>query len=118
MGNEGAAESEIAALEKRLRRALPPSYRAFLAESNGWRQWGHFIFKLWPCREVQWFRKRNRDWIDAYTQDEDEEDDISDKEYFVYGKRQDCVNFRRRYLKTALEISDVGDSAILLLIRK
>jgi hypothetical protein len=33
----------------------------------------------------------------------------------LYGEKQDCVNFRREYLQTALQISDVGDSAVVLL---
>lgn len=40
---------------------------------------------------------------------------IADEEYFVYGEAQDCSNLRVEYLQTALEISDLGDSAIYLL---
>jgi hypothetical protein len=114
LGYKGASAKEIAALEKRLGRRLPPSYRAFLEESDGWRQIGSFIYKLWPCSEVGWFRERNQDWIDAYTLP-DTDDEISDKEYLVYGDRQDTCRFRTHYLETALQISDEGDSAVLLL---
>lgn len=121
LGYSGASEAEIAALEKRLRMRLPPSYRTFLAETNGWRQCGSFIYKLWSCTEVRRFRERNQDWIDAYVHPDwgDEEapepPPISDEEYLVYGKKQDSCRFRTEYLQTALEISDRGDSAILLL---
>ncbi|MEP6672109.1 MAG: hypothetical protein ABJF10_23300 [Chthoniobacter sp.] len=40
---------------------------------------------------------------------------LSDAEYLVYGEAQDTVRFREEYLQTALEISDRGDDAILLL---
>lgn len=129
LGYDGASEEEIAALEKRLGRRLPPSYRTFLAETNGWRNCGPFIYKLWPCSEVCWFRERNQEWIDAYThpdddtveftspggQSSDEPWSVPDDEYFVYGEDQDPCQFRVEYLQTALEISDVGDSAIVLL---
>ncbi len=114
LGYEGASEEEISRLEKRLRKRLPPSYRSFLAVTNGWRNCGFYIYRLWPCSKVSWFRKRHRDWIDAYL-NVDEPDEITDEEYFVYGKRQECPCFRAQYLQSALEISDVGDSAIMLL---
>jgi hypothetical protein len=129
LGYEGASENQIAALEKRLDKALPPSYRSFLAETNGWRNCGAFIYKLWPCSEVRWFRERNQQWIDAYVHPENNGITIlcadgkpppppralTDREYLTYGRKQDCCRFRAEYLQSALEISDVGDSAILLL---
>ncbi len=129
LGYESASEKEITDLETRLGKHLPPSYRSFLAETNGWRDCGPFIYKLWPCSEVRWFRERNQDWIDAYTHPENsgveiiypdgqsppEPKPITDEEYFIYGEEQDSCRFRTEYLQSALEISDVGDSAILLL---
>jgi hypothetical protein len=129
MGYKGASETEIAALEKRLGKALPPSYRSFLAETNGWRNCGAFIYNIWPCAEVRWFRDRNQAWIDAYVHPENSgitlaypdgkipppPRALTDKEYLTYGPKQDSCRFRTEYLQTALEISDVGDSAILLL---
>ena len=114
MGYEGAAQKEISKLEKRLGKRLAPSYRSFLAETNGWRNCGFYIYRLWPCSQVSWFRKRHQDWINAYL-NVDESDEITDEEYFVYGKRQEFPCFRAQYLQSALEISDVGDSAIMLL---
>jgi hypothetical protein len=129
LGYEGASEKEIAALEERLGKRLPPSYRSFLAETNGWRECGPFIYKLWPCSEVRWFRERNQDWIDAYVHPENngirivyphgqspsEPQPLTDDEYLVYGEEQNSCRFRTEYLQSALEISDVGDSAVLLL---
>lgn len=117
MGYDGATESQIAALEKRLRRPLPPSYRSFLTESNGWRNCGCFIDKLWPCSKVAWFRKRNQEWIEAYVEpwEDSGKPDVSDEEYFVYGDKQNSCKIRVEYLQTALEVSDCGDSAIVLL---
>lgn len=129
LGYESASEAEIVALEERLETRLPPSYRTFLAASNGWRHAGPFIYDLWPCGEVRWFKDRHQDWIDAYMHPEDNGVEVvyppgkepprpkplTDEEYLVYGNQQDPCRFHTEYLQTALEVSDVGDSAILLL---
>jgi len=115
LGYAGATESEVATLEKRLGTRLPPSYREFLKISNGWRFPSGFIFDLLPTGEVVWFRDRNQDWIDAYVGPAQELPPVLDKEYFVYGDKQSCLDFRTDYLQTALQISGEGDSAVLLL---
>jgi hypothetical protein len=126
LGYKGASESQIAALEKRIDKALPPSYRSFLAETDGWRNCGAFIYNMLPCSEVRWFRERNQQWIDAYVFPEKSfvgadgkppppQRALTDKEYLKYGSKQDSCHIRPEYLQWALEISDVGDSAILLL---
>jgi hypothetical protein len=73
--------------------------------------------------------ERNQDWIDAYMHPFDKIPELwlvcpegpdgaprlTDEEYLVYGDGQIPGAFRAEYLQTALEISDRGDSAILLL---
>jgi hypothetical protein len=113
LGEEGATEAEIVELERRLNVALPPSYREFLAFSNGWHNPGVFVDRLWSTRDVDWFTVRNREWAEIYN--EGGSDPMSDEEYLVYGPEQDCARFRQEYLLTALEISEVGDSAVMLL---
>jgi hypothetical protein len=115
LGYPGASEAEVAATEKRLANGLPPSYRAFLKVSNGWRFPSISIFDLQPAAKVAWFREQNQDWIDAYTGPSAGLPPVSDKEHLVYGAKQDCVNFRAEYLQTALQVSEVGDSAVVLL---
>ncbi len=115
LGFAGATNDEIQKVEDRLGIELPPSYRQFLHTSNGWRNSGKIISRIWSTNEIAWFRVRNQDWIDAYTDPYDKLPTIPDKEYFKYGNEQDPVIFRVEYLQTALEISDVGDSGIYLL---
>ncbi len=99
-GYAGATEDQIVALEARIGALLPPSYRQFLAVTNGWRDTGAFIYKLWSAEEVDWFRVRNKEWIDIWNSSGDDEFD---------------PDHLRQQMKTALEISDTGDSAIMLL---
>lgn len=115
MGFTGASEEELAATEKRLASSLPPSYRAFLKASNGWRFPSVWILELLPTSKVAWFREQNQDWIDAYNRPAAGLRPISDDEYFVYGRDQDCIHFRAEYLQTALQVSDVGDDGVVLL---
>jgi hypothetical protein len=76
---------------------LPPSYRAFLRVSNGWRCTSPFIDRLWSTEEIEWLSVRNQDLIDIWTED----------------PTFDC--WESRYLPTALEISNWGDSALYVL---
>jgi hypothetical protein len=115
LGCVGASEGEITAVEKRLAMPLPPSYRAFLKVSNGWSFPSVSIFDLLPATKVVWFCEQNQDWIDAYVGPSAELPPISDKEYFVYGAKQDCITFRADYLQTALQISEVADGSVVLL---
>lgn len=54
LGNEGAPEERIAALEERLGRRLPPSYRSFLAASDGWGRMGTFVYGMSSTAELEW----------------------------------------------------------------
>ncbi|MFI0877527.1 cell wall assembly protein [Streptomyces sp. CS149] len=54
LGFPAAPEERIAALEKRLGRRMPPSYREFLAVSDGWRHAGGFITLLAGTAEARW----------------------------------------------------------------
>ncbi len=131
LGYPGATEQQLAQVEAQLRMPLPPSYREFLKVSNGWRQTTPFIHKLWSTEGIALFASRHLKWIEAFTETHEgdylnfdqaqELDDfweplsVSDDEYFTYGEEQDCSQVRVEYLKTAIEISDVGESAIYLL---
>lgn len=56
LGHEPCGEGEIRALEERLGRPLPPSFRSFYLVSNGWLDAGPFGEDVWPIQEVTWLR--------------------------------------------------------------
>jgi len=115
LGFPGASLEDIKIAEKRLGVDLPPSYRKFLQTSNGWRNAGAFIHRIWSTNEIAWFRERNQEWINAYAAPAYNLPTVSDQDYFVYREDQDPTTLRVEYLQTALEISDIGDSGIYLL---
>jgi hypothetical protein len=113
LGYPGATDEQIAQSEIHLGATFPPSYRSFLKVTNGWQYLDFSIYRLWSTEEVDWFSVRNQEWIDTCIEYADSSP-ISDEEYFVYDTDRDQP-MRTEYLQTALEISDVGNSAILLL---
>lgn len=56
LGYPGATEEAIAAAEERLGMLLPPSYRAFLGVTNGWRTTKTLAGRLLPVGEIAWLR--------------------------------------------------------------
>jgi hypothetical protein len=113
LGYPGASPAALQQAEARLGISLSPSYRQFLATTNGWHTGNRAIPELWPVEQIEWFRVNNQRWIDAYF--EADIGPVSDSDYFTYGKSQDPALFRREYLESALQISPEGDEAVLLL---
>ncbi|MEU1511129.1 SMI1/KNR4 family protein [Streptomyces sp. NPDC005811] len=54
LGFPPASEERIAAMEERLGRRMPPSYREFLAVSDGWRHAGGFVWLLAGTGGARW----------------------------------------------------------------
>ncbi|MEM7062580.1 MAG: SMI1/KNR4 family protein [Cyanobacteria bacterium P01_B01_bin.77] len=126
LGYAGATEEQISAVEARLGITLPPSYRAFLKASNGWKETTPFIKRLWSVDKITWFAANHPDWLRQWIQryhdnlsvnanGASSQSLLSDEDYFVYGDDQDCRHIIVNYLETALEISEVNDAAIYLL---
>jgi hypothetical protein len=132
LGFSGATEEQIHRVEARLQTSLPPSYRAFLKVSNGWRQTTPFIYRIWSVEEIEWFSIRHASWIKSFTEahlnsrNRHTSDNhrlngslhisfVPESEYFLYGDQQDCSKIRLEYLNSALEVSAKGESAIYLL---
>lgn len=118
LGFPPATEAQILDAERRLGATFPPSYRAFLRFTNGWRRTGFFIDALLPVDDVDWYRARHQDAIDAWidgVQSAGPPIEVRDEEYFVYGAEQDSSTFRDRYLQTALQVSAVYETNVYLL---
>ncbi|MCK8438250.1 SMI1/KNR4 family protein [Streptomyces sp. D2-8] len=54
LGFPPASEERIAAMEERLGRRMPPSYRRFLEVSDGWRHAGGFVWLLAGTEDAHW----------------------------------------------------------------
>lgn len=120
LGYPGAADEQLATVERRLGAGLPPSYRAFLAVINGcWLLTGHSLpYRFWSTEEVEWFAVRHQDWIDAWLDGytfSGPPRPVPDDEYLVYGPKQ-RGGVRTEYFQTALEVSERGDNDSIYLL--
>jgi hypothetical protein len=115
LGHDGADETQIEELERRLGAALPPSYRQFLAVSNGWSHVDDHDGPLLSTAEVGWLKDLDPETAAIWGEDDPEGFAITDEQYFVYGEGQDSVHARPEYFRTALQITEWGDAALLLL---
>ncbi|MEV4177858.1 SMI1/KNR4 family protein [Nonomuraea sp. NPDC049709] len=73
LGRPPATEDEVRALEARLGRVLPPSFREFLLVTNGWRNAGKFVWSLWSTEEIGWLADLEPRWADVYAGRDEEE---------------------------------------------
>jgi len=137
----GASEVAILELEARLGVELPPSYRSFLALTDGaWAQVGWGVKGLWDepddgneewalgfldTARVGWFRDREPSYVDIWTSgDWQLEDDSSNPgfrrlipecEYLDHDRDQDVVHAKGGHVAYALQISgDVDGYTVLL----
>jgi hypothetical protein len=68
LGYPGASEQQVYDLEQRLQTRLPPSYRSFLLASNGFRQPGNTVPRLYSIPQVDWYRNTDQATIDIWLQ--------------------------------------------------
>ena len=117
LGTPGATEEQLTAAEMRLGTSLPPSYREFLKISNGWLRTGQFIYHIWGVEDTEWFDVRNRSFLDTWDEVSKYWDkvEVTDEDYFTYGSEQNPGHIRPEYMRSCLEVSEWGDSAVYLL---
>lgn len=66
LGYPGAKEEEIEGLENRLGKKLPPSFRALLKITNGFRQPGASVPRLFAVKEIDWLRVSDQTTIEMW----------------------------------------------------
>lgn len=113
LGFPGATEAQLVHLESRLATTLPPSYRAFLTYTNGWRFLTFTIENIYSTENVTWFIDRYPRIVQAWMSMPAL--DIPDSRYYVYDEYQREIDIRPAYLSSCLLISDITDAAMLLL---
>jgi hypothetical protein len=111
-----ATEEQLLKAETKLKLKLPPSYRTFLSASNGLKQASRAVSVLKPVEKLKWFGREHRDWVQAYVSPMQgmELPLPAEQDYFNYAG-EDRGSFDTKHLAQTLCISEVGDSAVLLL---
>ncbi|UGQ09072.1 SMI1/KNR4 family protein [Yinghuangia sp. ASG 101] len=117
LGFDPASETEITEAEQRLGLRFPPSYRAFLAASNGWRRAGS-VNEMCSTRTVGFFREMTDfvcDMLDGYEQEDLAEDVDLDDPAEGDAERIHAANKWKRAVQVSLEgdltwfVLDPGD---------
>ncbi|MGO8672925.1 MAG: SMI1/KNR4 family protein [Capsulimonadaceae bacterium] len=111
LGHPGASEEQIAAAEARLGVTLPPSYRAFLMQSNGWAEMG----ASYPgeLRSVDTIDRPRADDFRACGLDEMDLDQL--RESGDFNGRIAGGKSAQDILMNSIQISEWGDACVLLL---
>jgi HEAT repeat protein len=114
LGFDPASPTRVARAERRLGFALPPTYRAFLLTTNGWRKTSPLIKRLRSVEKVKWLEVEDPQMLDIWCEIEDNSYGHMAEEYFAYDGRP---IFDTRHLKWCLTIADPvpGDSMVYLL---
>ncbi|MBR7837059.1 SMI1/KNR4 family protein [Actinospica durhamensis] len=73
LGFDGATQEQLAAAEARLGCVLPPSYREFLAVTNGWLHAAPAIYRLGDTDSVGWFRELEPEWCAIWSDNDEHE---------------------------------------------
>lgn len=128
-GSASATESQIAQAERRLKTSFSPSYRAFLAVSNGWRFPGLVpqrvqlpiwingaVDRIFAVEAIQWFRKNHKREIALWAIGSGIDDsDEADEDYFALDPSlRDPTMAPIAHLRASLAIGTINDSALLL----
>jgi OAA-family lectin sugar binding domain/SMI1 / KNR4 family (SUKH-1) len=71
LGGDPVDEARIAALEERLGKRLPASYRAFVGASDGWRHIGHFMYVMRGIDEIDWFSTADPQMVEIFDNGEE-----------------------------------------------
>ena len=113
LGFSPAQVDQIQAKENILGISLPPSYREFLLNSNGFRKVSIFLDNLLPIEKLEWAKNTEEDWwFDLL---EVLHTEMSDIEYLIYGQEQNQLRFRSEYFKQSLKISEWYDGMCVFL---
>jgi hypothetical protein len=59
LGHAGATEDQLQTAEARLKATLPPSYRTFLATSNGWSVLTPCVWRVFSLEDIDWYGPRH-----------------------------------------------------------
>ena len=114
LGYLPATKENIEKREKQLITKLPPSYREFLLATNGFRNVSPFLNNLLPVEKIDWAKNVEEQWSLELFEDDDE-DEVSDEDYFNYTNTQDSVLSRGRYVLESLKVSDWYESMCIFL---
>ncbi|MGX1564223.1 SMI1/KNR4 family protein [Streptomyces sp. NPDC055506] len=108
LGFAPAPNARIAALEERLGLRLPPSYRAFLQVTDGWRHAGQFVWRLAGTEDIR--RHEDASGLAGWLQEELVEDSTPEEVLLAgMGKRALQLDVESDATYVLMDPGDVGE---------
>lgn len=114
LGFAPASEERIAAMEERLGRRMPPSYREFLKVSDGWQHAGGFIWLLAGTKNAWWHNNVSglADMFEEYLDDDAGPAERRDADIWRRGLQLDVESDITHVLLDPEDVDEDGEWAV------
>ncbi|MFD7527257.1 SMI1/KNR4 family protein [Streptomyces sp. NPDC059849] len=114
LGFPPASEERIAAMEERLGRRMPPSYREFLKVSDGWQHAGGFIWLLAGTTDACWHNNESglADVFEEYLDDDAGPDEQREVDIWRRGLQLDVESDITHVLLDPEDVDGDGEWAV------
>ncbi|MEV7892358.1 SMI1/KNR4 family protein [Streptomyces sp. NPDC002817] len=114
LGFPPASEERIAAMEERLGRRMPSSYREFLKVSDGWRHAGGFVWRLAGTERVHWHENESglADLFEEYLDEDADPEEQQEAELWRRGLQLDLESDSTYVLLDPDDVDEDGEWAV------
>ncbi|WP_331749570.1 SMI1/KNR4 family protein (plasmid) [Streptomyces sp. NBC_00984] len=114
LGFPPASEERIAAMEERLGRRIPPSFREFLSISDGWQHAGGFIWLLAGTTDARWHNNESglADMFEEYLDDDAGPDERQEADIWRRGLQLDVESDVTHVLLDPEDVDEDGEWAV------
>ncbi|MFE7611545.1 SMI1/KNR4 family protein [Streptomyces celluloflavus] len=111
-----ASEERIAAMEERLGRRMPPSYREFLKVSDGWRHAGGFVWLLAGSTDARWHNNESElaEIFEEHLDDDAGPDERRDADIWRRGLQLDVESDITHVLLDPEDVDEDGEWAVYI----
>ncbi|MEW2398185.1 SMI1/KNR4 family protein [Streptomyces sp. NPDC046862] len=114
LGLPPASEERIAAMEERLGRRMPPSYREFLKVSDGWRHAGGFVWLLAGTQDAHWHNNESglADMFEEYLDEDAGPEERREADIWRSGLQLDVKSDITHVLMDPEDVDEDGEWAV------
>ncbi|MGW3109142.1 SMI1/KNR4 family protein [Streptomyces sp. NPDC001100] len=114
LGFPAASEERIAAMEERLGRQVPPSYREFLKVSDGWRHAGGFVSLLAGTEDARWHNNASglADMFEEYLDEDTGPEERQESDLWRRGLQLDVESDITYVLLDPEDVDEDGEWAV------
>lgn len=114
LGFPPASQERIAAMEERLGRRMPPSYREFLKVSDGWRHAGGFVWLLAGTEGAHWHHNESglADMFEEYLDEDAGPEERLEADIWRRGLQLDVESDITHVLMDPEDVDEDGEWAV------